>query len=127
MLTWQQIQEMQESGLVEFGSHTMRHRNLNEIPLDEVKWELTESKKRLEEKLGREMVGFAYPYGSGAYKPDVRRAALDAGYRFDFSVKQGISSLPWSRETEAVRRLLIRGDDNMLDFHLNLTRGKARF
>ena len=38
MLTWAQIQEMQESGLVEFGSHTMRHRNLAELPLDEVKW-----------------------------------------------------------------------------------------
>lgn len=127
MLTWAQIKEMQDSGLVEFGSHTMRHRNLATIPLEEVKWEVTESKARLEEKLGREMVGFAYPYGSGAYKPEVRKAALDAGYRFDFSVKQGISTLPWGREKEAVKRLLIRGDDNMYDFHLNMTRGKARF
>ncbi|MCM2305141.1 MAG: polysaccharide deacetylase family protein [Elusimicrobia bacterium] len=127
MLTWAQIREMQESGLVEFGSHTMRHRNLAELPLDEVRWELSESKARLEEKLGREVLGFAYPYGSGAYKADVRRAALDAGYRFDFSIKQGISPLPWDREQGAVKRLLIRGDDNMLDFHLNMTRGKARF
>lgn len=127
MLTWAQIREMQDSGLVEFGSHTMRHRNLSEIPLDEARWELSESKTRLEEKLGREMIGFAYPYGSGAYKPDVRQAALDAGYRFDFSIKQGISTLPWAREDEPVRRLLIRGDDNMFDFHLNMTRGKARF
>jgi peptidoglycan/xylan/chitin deacetylase (PgdA/CDA1 family) len=127
MLTWAQIKEMQDSGLVEFGSHTMRHRNLAELPLDEVRWELTESKARLEEKLGRETIGFAYPYGSGAYKADVRQAALDAGYRFDFSIKQGISRLPWAREKEPVRRLLIRGDDNMFDFHLNMTRGKARF
>lgn len=127
MLTWAQIREMQDSGLVEFGSHTMRHRNLAELPPEEVRWELTESKARLEEKLGRELVGFAYPYGCGAYKPEVRRAALDAGYRFDFSIKQGISSLPWDSEKEAVRRLLVRGDDNMFDFHLNMTRGKARF
>ncbi|MEK7233219.1 MAG: polysaccharide deacetylase family protein, partial [Elusimicrobiota bacterium] len=127
MLTWAQIQEMQESGLVEFGSHTMRHRNLAELPLDEVKWELTQSKNRLEEKLGRELVGFAYPYGAGAYKPDVRQAVLDAGYRFDFSVRQGISALPWDREEEALRRLLVRGDDTLFDFHLNMTRGKARF
>jgi peptidoglycan/xylan/chitin deacetylase (PgdA/CDA1 family) len=127
MLTWAQIREMQDSGLVEFGSHTMRHRNLAELPLEEVRWELSESKARLEEKLGRETIGFAYPYGSGAYKTDVRQAALDAGYRFDFSIKQGISALPWARETEAVRRLLVRGDDNMFDFHLNMTRGKARF
>lgn len=127
MLTWRQIREMQDSGVIEFGSHTMKHRNLAELPQDEVVWELTESKKRLEDTLGREMVGFAYPYGSGAYKEPVRRAALEAGYRFDFSVKQGISKLPWDREAEAVKRLLIRGDDNMFDFHLNVTRGKARF
>jgi len=127
MLTWPQIREMQDSGVIEFGSHTMRHRNLAQLPLDEVRWELVESKKRLEDKLGREMVAFAYPYGAGAYKPAVRAAALEAGYRFDFSIKQGISKLPWDREKEAVRRLLIRGDDTMYDFHLNLTRGKARF
>ncbi len=127
MLTWTQIHEMQDTGVIEFGSHTMRHRNLTTLSLDEVRWELTESKRRLEEKLGREMVGFAYPYGSGAYSPEVRKAALDAGYRFDFSIKQGISPLPWNREKEAVKRLLIRGDDTMYDFHLNMTRGRARF
>lgn len=127
MLTWAQIREMQDSGVIEFGSHTMRHRNLAQLPLDEVRWELNESKKRLEDKLGREMVAFAYPYGAGAYKPEVRAAARQAGYRFDFSIKQGISKLPWDREKEAVRRLLIRGDESMYDFHLNLTRGKARF
>lgn len=127
MLTWAQIKEMQDSGVIEFGSHTMRHRNLDAIPLEDAKWELEESKKRLEDKLGREMTGFAYPYGAGAYNPKVRALARAAGYRFDFSVKQGISALPWDREKEAIRRLLIRGDDNMYDFHLNLTRGRARF
>ncbi|MBI4371176.1 MAG: polysaccharide deacetylase family protein [Elusimicrobia bacterium] len=126
MLTWAQIREMQDSGLVELGSHTMKHRSLPSLPPDQVRWEVTESKKRLEDKLGREMTGFAYPYGAGAYVPAVRAAALEAGYRFDFSIKQGISTLPWNREAEAVKRLFIRGDDAMLDFHLNLTRGRAR-
>ena len=57
MLTWTQIREMQDSGVIEFGSHTMRHRNLAALPLDEVRWELVESKRRLEDKLGREMLG----------------------------------------------------------------------
>ena len=127
MLTWSQIREMQDSGVFEFGSHTMKHRCLTEIPLEEARWELTESKKRLEDKLGRECVGFAYPYGAGAYAPDVRRAALDAGYRFDFGIRQGITRLPWRREDGPIQRLLVRGDDNAIDFHLNLTRGKARF
>lgn len=126
MLTWAQVKEMQDSQLVEFGSHTMRHRLLTGIDRDDVRWELTESKKRLEEKLGREMVGFAYPYGAGAYDKGVRGLAREAGYRYDFGIKQGISPWPWNPDSGPLKRLFIRGDDFMLDFHLNMTRGKAR-
>ncbi|MHB2026452.1 MAG: polysaccharide deacetylase family protein [Elusimicrobiota bacterium] len=127
MLTWAQIDEMKKSGVIEFGSHTMRHRNLPRIPLAEARWEIFESKKRLEEKLGAPMTSFAYPYGSGAYVPEVRDLALKAGYRHDFGIKQGISPWPWDPATGPLKRLLIRGDDSMLDFRLNLTRGRARF
>ncbi len=126
MLTWAQIREMQEGGVMEMGSHTMRHRNLAAIPAEDVRWELVESKKRLEEKLGREMVGFAYPYGAGAFVPQVRQAARDAGYFFDFAFRQGISPAAWKPEMGAIRRLYVRGDDFMLDLYLNLTRGRAR-
>lgn len=127
MLNKGQILEMQESGLVEFGSHTMRHRNLDRAELHDVVWEATESKKRLEELLGREVTAFAYPYGSGAYHPRVRQAAREAGYLHDFGIKQGITPFPWDDAAGPIRRLFIRGDDLMLDFHLNVTRGKARF
>jgi peptidoglycan/xylan/chitin deacetylase (PgdA/CDA1 family) len=127
MLSWADIAEMQRSGAVEFGSHTMRHADLSRTPPDQARWELCESKKRLEDKLGRELLGFAYPYGAGAFAPEVRRLVRAAGYRYDFSIKQGISPWPWDPESGPLKRLLIRGDDYMLDFHLNLTRGKARF
>jgi peptidoglycan/xylan/chitin deacetylase (PgdA/CDA1 family) len=127
MLTKEQILEMQESGLVEFGSHTMRHRNLSRAESQDVVWEVTESKKRLTELLGREVTAFAYPYGSGAYQPKVRQAAREAGYLHDFGIKQGITPFPWDELAGPVKRLFIRGDDFMLDFHLNITRGKARF
>jgi peptidoglycan/xylan/chitin deacetylase (PgdA/CDA1 family) len=126
MLTWKQVSEMQDSGVIEFGSHTMRHRNLPRVASDDARWEIRESKKRLEEKLGREMAGFAYPYGAGAYDPEIRRFVLEAGYRYDFGIKQGISPWPWAPESGPLKRLLIRGDDTMLDFHLNMTRGRAR-
>ena len=127
MMTWKQALEMQESGVIEMGSHTMGHKNLPTIPLDEVRWQVTESKTRLEEKLGRAMVGFAYPYGAGAYVAEVRKAAREAGYRYDFGIKQGITPWPWKPESGPIKRLYIRGDDNAFDFHLNMTRGKARF
>lgn len=126
MLSWKQIDEMQASGAFEFGSHTMRHRDLRKLSVEEVSWEAAESKKRLEDKLGRECVGFAYPYGSGAYDPAVRAAVRAAGYRYDFGIKQGISPAAWDPASGPLKRLLVRGDDTMFDFHLNMTRGKAR-
>ncbi|MEK9145816.1 MAG: polysaccharide deacetylase family protein, partial [Elusimicrobiota bacterium] len=127
MLDLAQVERMQDSGLVEFGSHTMTHKDLAAIPLEEVRWELRESKKRLEEALGRPVTAFAYPYGAGAFKPEVRAAVLEAGYLHDFSVRQGIAPRPWEPGLGPIARLLIRGDDNRFDFHLNLTRGKSRF
>ncbi|MBI5211707.1 MAG: polysaccharide deacetylase family protein [Elusimicrobia bacterium] len=126
MLTWRQIDEMRVSGVIEFGSHTVTHPNLARLSLEDAGWELRESKKRLEDKLGLPMVGFAYPYGAGAYDPAVRALAREAGYRYDFSIRQGISPLPWDPASGPLKRLLIRGDDFMLDFRLNMTRGRAR-
>ncbi len=127
MLTWGQIKEMQDSGVFEFGSHTMRHRDMAALDVEDASWEASESKKRLEDKLAREVVGFAYPYGSGAYAPAVRAAVRAAGYRYDFGIKQGISPASWDPESGPLKRLLVRGDDSLYDFHLNMTRGRARF
>lgn len=127
MLTWKQVREMLAGGLLEFGSHTMRHRNLASIPIEEADWEMRESRLRLEAKLGRPVLAFAYPYGAGAYAPPVRAAALRAGYRFDCGIRQGYAPWPWNPSMGPLRRLFIRGDDTRFDFHLNLSRGKARF
>ncbi|MBI4387111.1 MAG: polysaccharide deacetylase family protein [Elusimicrobia bacterium] len=127
MLTWAQVLDMQNSGWVEFGSHTMKHRNLTALSQQEVRWEVSESKKRIEEKLGRPAIAFAYPYGAGAYASAVRAAAREAGYAFDFGIRQGISPWPWTAEAGPLKRMFIRGDDNRFDFHLQMTRGKSRF
>ena len=126
MLRWDMVAEMRESGLVGFGSHTMNHPNLGKISLDDVAWEARESKKRLEEKLGEEMTAFAYPYGGGAFMPDVRKAVMGAGYLFDFSFRQGKTPWPWDREAMTIDRLFIRGRDNNWDLALQLSRGASR-
>ncbi|MDD4004473.1 MAG: polysaccharide deacetylase family protein [Elusimicrobiaceae bacterium] len=127
MLTWEQIGEMLASGVFDVGSHTMNHASLPLIDSNTAEWEIRESKKQLEEKLGREIPAFAYPYGAGAFDPQIRKFALDAGYRFDFSVKQGLLPWHWKPADGTIRRLFIRGDDTMLDFALAVTRGKSRF
>jgi len=78
MLNWEEINEMLASGVMDMGAHTMNHVNLAKIPLETAAWEIREVKKRLEEKLGHEIPCFAFPYGSGAFVPEVRQKVLEA-------------------------------------------------
>jgi len=126
MASMEMLKEMQESGVIEFGSHTMNHPNLEKLPFEDAAWELAESKKQLEAALGREMCAFAYPYGAGAYAPAVRELALKTGYTLDFSFKQGKTPWPWSREAGPIDRLFIKRGDGILDLRLHLTRGASR-
>lgn len=127
MLTWERIFEMRDSGLLEFGSHTMGHADLPRIDFEQARWEIEESKRRLEERLERPVTAFAYPYGAGAYDPKLREIVRVSGYRLDFAIRQGLSPRSWHHENGPLKRLLVRGDDFHFDFHLNMTRGKARF
>ncbi|OIO01154.1 MAG: hypothetical protein COX65_06860 [Elusimicrobia bacterium CG_4_10_14_0_2_um_filter_56_8] len=126
MATLEQLAEMQDSGVVECGSHTMNHPHLSALRLEDAAWEITESKRQLEAAFGREMCAFAYPYGDGAYSPAIRSKALEAGYTFDFSFRQGKTAWPWDRENSTIDRLFIRGGDNNWDLSLQLSRGASR-
>lgn len=63
LLDWGEIKELSEYG-IEFGSHTRTHPNLTEISPEEFETEIVESKTEIENKLGKEVTTFAYPFGS---------------------------------------------------------------
>jgi peptidoglycan/xylan/chitin deacetylase (PgdA/CDA1 family) len=125
MLTWPQIRDMRDSGVFEFGSHTMRHRDLRKIPVADARWEIAQSKKALEACLGREVIGFAYPWGEGAYDPKVRPLVREAGYLYDFGTKPGISALPYDPASSPLLRVEAVFGISRLDFHLKMTRGRS--
>ena len=63
---------------MEIGSHTLSHRLLTGRPDTEVRYELSESKARLEDIIGAPVVAFSYPEGAFA---GIDRAALaETGY-----------------------------------------------
>ena len=62
MLTWDQIKEMAEND-ISFGAHTVNHPVLSRIPLNKAEYEIVESKKRIEENIGKPVTSFAYPFG----------------------------------------------------------------
>ncbi|HNT98569.1 MAG TPA: polysaccharide deacetylase family protein [Elusimicrobiales bacterium] len=124
MLSAEELRSLAAKG-VEIGSHTMRHRNLAGAGGGEALEELAGSKARLEEILGAPVTSFAYPYGGGAFDDGIRDLVKKAGYTCAVSVKQG-KPRPGD-DLFRLKRILVRGDDNMLDFALNVTRGKSRF
>jgi len=84
-LTWEQIEEMSDSG-VEFVSHSVTHGNLAAMTRDDLQKELGDSRRTLEEKLGRPVQFFVYPYGepfingSDAARQLVLDVLRDTGY-----------------------------------------------
>jgi peptidoglycan/xylan/chitin deacetylase (PgdA/CDA1 family) len=62
MLSWQQVVELVGSG-VEIGSHTRTHPDLRRCGLEKARLEMNESRKEIEDHLGRRVESFAYPYG----------------------------------------------------------------
>jgi peptidoglycan/xylan/chitin deacetylase (PgdA/CDA1 family) len=87
-LTWEQLREMAQSGLVEIASHTVTHiypRRLKRSLSGEqfkrgMEWEFVQSKRELEQKLGVKVEGLAYP---GGYVEETLKAlARKAGYRW---------------------------------------------
>lgn len=123
MLDWDGVRALQSAGW-EIGSHTLNHARLSRLSADQVRTELIQSRTVLAEKLGAAPVSFANPYGDAADDPAVQALIREAGYRTAVSVHQGKADL--SGNPYCLRRLFVRGDDTAWDFHLNMTRGRAR-
>lgn len=63
-LSWDEIREMQQSGLVSFGSHTVTHPILANCSAEQQQKELAFSQQRLNVELGKTCDLFAYPNGT---------------------------------------------------------------
>ena len=85
-LTWEQLREM-ELGGVTIESHTLNHRKLEELPDEEIRSELLNSKVVLEENLGHAVNFLAYP--TGTYNLHIAGLAKDVGYKGAFTIKYG--------------------------------------
>ena len=62
----------------EIGSHTISHRLLTRIPLEDAKTEIIDSRKILQDKFSQNIDKFSYPRGYA--NPDLQKTVQDAGY-----------------------------------------------
>jgi peptidoglycan/xylan/chitin deacetylase (PgdA/CDA1 family) len=64
LMSWEEIADMQRSGLVRFGSHTRRHTRLSRVATrSELEDEIIGSRRRIEEQIGVQPQTFCYPNG----------------------------------------------------------------
>lgn len=93
-LTWQQLRQMQDGGLVDIQSHTYWHPNFkNEKKrLDAndyrkfVGMQFSKSKQVLEKKTGKPVDMLAWPFG--IFDDELMSMARDAGYRAAFTLER---------------------------------------
>jgi peptidoglycan/xylan/chitin deacetylase (PgdA/CDA1 family) len=92
-LTWEEVREMDESGLVSFGGHTMHHPVLAYLSnVDEVQHEIADCRTALEEKLGHPIRTFAYPVGQRQHiSHEVIDAVKQAGFTWAFTTNYGLN------------------------------------
>ncbi len=88
-LTWDELPDL-EAGGIRVESHGISHRPLADLDVDEAAREITLSKLRLEERLGRPVRAFAYVKGSEAHYRPVHLSLLkQAGYEIAFTSVSG--------------------------------------
>jgi peptidoglycan/xylan/chitin deacetylase (PgdA/CDA1 family) len=88
MMNWQEVQQLKNAGHY-IGSHTVSHCMLGTMTDEqEIKWELTNSAKKIQEKLGYFPVTISYPVGS--FNETTKLLCKQAGYKIGLAVKQDI-------------------------------------
>lgn len=120
MMTSGQVQRLASEGM-EVGAHTVSHPILARLDSERGSAEITQSKKALEELVGRQVSLFAYPNGKPGqdYEPRHVEMVKAAGFRAAVSTAwgaaQGGSDLfqlprftPWHRNPEAFHLALLR-------------------
>lgn len=110
-----QIKEMNESGLIDFGSHTISHANLTEIQDNDAWQEIYYSKTKLENMLGWEIKVFSYP--GGGFNHKIKEMVKKAGYICAVATAPG-EKFPNDNIYSLKRVRVSRSSDNLWVFWL---------
>lgn len=112
VLSWEQARIMSEYG-IEFGSHTLSHPNLLQLPTYKAKEEISESRAALERHLGKPVIVFAYPFG--LFNRDIKSFVEQAGYVAAVTTIQGFGDFPCA-DLLMLKRIRIMGSYSLDDF-----------
>lgn len=123
-LEWSQVSELSDIG-ISFGSHTVTHPELSGLRNEDIEYELMQSKKTIEDKLGKSIDTFSYPYKF----PDTNKAFITLlremlgknGYNFGVSTRIGTTSK--KDDIYFMKRIPINSRDDISLFQAKLEGG----
>lgn len=117
-LSWKQIKEISQSG-VEIGSHSITHRNLTTLDKKDAFYEIMDSKKRIEDIIGRQVRYFAYPFGGkNAFNNSIKDLVKKCGYEKAYINIMGFNNS--NSDPYELRRIRIYNDDMLFNFKLKI-------
>jgi peptidoglycan/xylan/chitin deacetylase (PgdA/CDA1 family) len=88
-LSWESVQEMAQAG-IEFGSHGVTHAVLSNLDQSELRHEIFDSRRLIQQHTGQDVEVIAYPIGKpGSYDERVIRIARECGYRMGVTYESG--------------------------------------
>jgi peptidoglycan/xylan/chitin deacetylase (PgdA/CDA1 family) len=93
-LSQEELKTLANHPLITIGSHGLYHRHFSKLSKDEAVFELTESKRILEEITGQEIDLLAYPFGDCTRLTE--KLSAECGYRAAWSIWNGMNT-PHSR------------------------------
>ena len=111
-LSWEALSDMAATGM-SIQSHSLHHRFLNELTTAQVRDELLESRRVIEDRLGRAVTVFAPP--GGRTIPRLEHLAADTGYRVMCTSEVGVWS-PGRRTCWNVPRFAMLAGTNTVQF-----------
>ena len=77
-MDWNNIQTLEEEGH-EIGSHSMNHKRISKLSEEEIKYEIIESKRCLQEN-GFNVTSFSFPYNDGDNNKNILKIIADNYY-----------------------------------------------
>lgn len=116
------VKNLSNTGFIEIGSHTVTHANLDKLSDTECLDEMVESKKVLEEIVGREVSSFAYPFG--IYSARDVKLAKQAGYTHAVTTIEGVDD--HQADMMQLKRIKISGKDSIFSVKLRLRLGRRQ-
>lgn len=121
MLTWKQSLELISQKVV-IGSHTMTHPILTRSKLQDAEYEISESKRIIEEKLNEKIIHFSYPNGCKSDFNDEIKKIVSSNYATGVTTITGINKP--SCDMYELKRIYVGSDMNIIDFKIHLLKVK---